>query len=75
MHNHSQCPHASLKFCSICDKTYCEACSREWAADSISIPSLPSFPIYPGTGTWPWTNPLITYSTETAPVYVSAHQH
>jgi len=30
MHEHIQCKHNNLKYCSICDVVYCEDCKKEW---------------------------------------------
>ena len=40
-HEHSCCKH-ELKFCSCCDKVYCEKCEMEWGEEGSNchIPSV-----------------------------------
>ena len=34
MHEHNDCQHENLKFCSHCRTVYCEKCGKEWYEDS-----------------------------------------
>ena len=47
MHEHAQ-PylHATLKYCSQCDVTYCTNCKREWG-------QYPQYPVYVRPTIWP----------------------
>jgi hypothetical protein len=50
MHEHKECEH-ELKYCSKCDKVYCELCKKEWQNYTITVSS-------PYSSTWHSIQPI-----------------
>lgn len=62
-----QCDH-ELKYCQVCDVTYCVKCKREWGIYRTW------FPYYPQPTTAPYYSPYtISYDTNT--LTLTGHQH
>lgn len=41
-HNHWQCLHSNVHYCSTCNCTYCSVCGKEWrASNTVVIPWQP----------------------------------
>lgn len=35
-HEHNECKHTEVKFCAVCDATYCISCEKEWKNCTLS---------------------------------------
>jgi hypothetical protein len=58
MHEHKECEHKDVKYCSKCRVVYCTKCGKEWYENNYWV--YPYYPVYPNTQPYyPW----ITYTT------------
>ncbi len=54
-HNHCGCNHVNIKYCIVCNVTYCADCGQEWG-NGWNYPSTyyPSFPIFTSDPSQAW---------------------